>query len=157
KALQSRVLSWQGKKQAAAEAAEVVINSGVVRLFQGESPSNSNRTLVEETLFALDVEQLNEIIDPYLQIDNTANTNTLFMTTALATTVYETANVEVGVADIRYNALQSSHARGRLSIKYTGNNNSNTRLPLIKLPEMYYIAAEYYAGTNAPKAVNYLN
>lgn len=161
KALQSRVLSWQGKKEAAALAAEEVIQSSFVRLFDGETPGASNRTLIEENLFALDVEQLNTVLEPYLQLNNAANPNVLFMPQALATTVFETANPNIGIADIRYNTLLTNHSRGRVSVKYTGtmppDGRVNTRLPLIKLPEMYYIAAEYYAETNSGKAIGYLN
>jgi hypothetical protein len=157
KALQSRVLAWQGKLQAAATAAEEVIGSSAVRLFDGEAPTTANRTLVEENLFALDVEQLRDIMLPFRDIGNTAATSTLFITTASANEVFETSNTNIGLADFRYHTLQSSHSRGRLSEKYSGNDNRNTRLPLMKLPEMYYIAAEYYATSNPNKAINYLN
>lgn len=163
KAVQSRVFAWQGKMEAAAEAAEEVIQKSSATLLNKAVPNESNRTLLMETLFALDVEQLNNYLSPFLNADDNTNTNALYLPNALADEVFETANPEIGIADIRFNTLLMQRVRGRTSAKYTGRSsaafplNSNTRLPLIKLPEMYYIAAEHYISTNPNKAIDYLN
>src|SRR5690606_4548176 len=119
----------------------------------------------EENLFALDVEQLITVISPFLNMDPlavpSANTSALVIQNGVAEAVFETANPNVGVADFRFNALLMSTSVGRVTVKYTGSmlpdGRENTRLPLMKLPEMYYIAAEYYADTNPGKAIGYLN
>lgn len=163
KALQSRVLFWQGKSEAAALAAEEVIEQSFATLLNKTAPNEYNRTLPMENLFALDVEQLNLHLILYLNADDNASTETLFLPNALADAVFETSNPNVGLADIRFNTLLSQRTRGRISVKYTGRIsaaypvNSNPRLPLIKLPEMYYIAAEHYMKSNPGKATDYLN
>ncbi len=163
KAVQSRVFSWQGKSEEAALAAEEVIQKSFAELLNKKAPDEYNRTLPMETLFALDVEQLNTTIGPYLNADDNTNPNTLYIPNGLADNVFETSNTVVGLADIRFNTLLSPRTTGRISVKYTGRvsiadpANSNPRLPLVKLPEMYYIAAEYYIKTDPDKAISYLN
>src|SRR5690606_31331149 len=65
---------------------------------------------------------------------------------------------QIGLVDIRYNTLLSAESRGMVPIKLRQESSTNFNLlPLIKLPEMYYIAAEYYQTTNPNKAVDLLN
>lgn len=163
KAVQSRVLAWQGKLEDAAIAAEDVIQHSFATLLNKVVPGEASRTLPMENLFALDVEQLNSTLAPFLNADDNTNTNALYLTNALADVIFETTNPSVGIADIRFNTLQAQRTRGRISTKYTGRStpafplNTNTRLPLIKLPELYYIAAEHYMRVNPSKAIDYLN
>ena len=86
--------------------------------------------------------------------------NALYLTTSSANDLYETSNVNIGVADIRFNSLLEEQVEGMVStklIKRNGTLNPN-KVPLIKLPEMYYISAEYYIeNTNLLIAINKLN
>jgi hypothetical protein len=60
--------------------------------------------------------------------------------------IYETNNSNVGLPDIRFNTLLEQQTLGYISIKLyqSSNLNNNNLMPLIKIPEMYYIATEYY-------------
>jgi len=163
KALQARMLLWQGgieNMDAARLAAEEVISNSPARLINSESyPVSSDPVLQPEILFSLNVTAFDNIVGRYLNADSPTNYDALYLTTAAASEIYETANVNIGVADIRYNTLLDAQTRGRVSVKLSQNDNSPLNLmPLIKLPEMYYIAAEYYANTgNLSKAIDYLN
>lgn len=163
KALQARVLQWQGtpaKLEAAKTAAEEVIAQGQARLISAESyPASSDPILYPEMLFSLNVSAFADIVNRYLDADKSTNYDALFLTNTAANEVYETANVNVGVADIRFNTLLDQQTSGYVSVKLLQDKNSYlNNVPLIKLPEMYYIAAEYYASTGqAGQAVSYLN
>ncbi|WP_162426103.1 RagB/SusD family nutrient uptake outer membrane protein [Pontibacter pudoricolor] len=163
KALQARMLLWQGgaeKMQAARVAAEEVINSSVARLIQSESyPVSSDPVLYPEILFSLNVTAFENIVNRFLDAEKATNYDALFLTTAAAAGIYETSNVNIGVADIRYNTLLAAQSRGLVSIKLLQNGKSHPNImPLIKLPEMYYIAAEDYIRANdLNMAIAYLN
>lgn len=163
KALQARMLLWQGgaeKTHAARLAAEEVITSSVARLIQADSyPVSSDPVLYPEVLFSLNVTAFENIVNRFLDADKATNYDALFLTTTAAAGIYETSNVNIGVADIRYNTLLAAQARGLVSVKLLQNGKSRSNImPLIKLPEMYYIAAEDYIRVNdLSKAIEYLN
>src|SRR5690606_38971334 len=82
----------------------------------------------------------------------------LYILNATAENLYETSTPGVGLVDIRYNALLASESRGKVSIKLRQDPVYKFHLmPLIKLPEMYYIAAEHYTTANPTKAIDLLN
>ncbi|WP_285008265.1 RagB/SusD family nutrient uptake outer membrane protein [Pedobacter faecalis] len=161
KALQARVLRWVGGTQnaaAAAVASEEVIKDSPARLIVSTEAA-SDPVLYPEHLFNLNVAGFADIINSYLDASNAANTFALFMAPQFAQSVYETQIPAIGAADIRYNTLLSSQTRGLVSIKLRQLNRPSyyNIVPLIKLPEMYYIAAEQYVSANLPKAIEYLN
>ena len=152
KALQARMLLWQGgadKLNAARLAAEEVINSSPAKLIVSESyPVGSEPTLYPEHLFSLNITAFADIVERYLNAESSTNYDALFLTTAAASEIYETNNVNIGVADVRYNTLLESQARGLVSKKLRQRGSTRTNImPLIKLPEMYFIAAEHYVNT----------
>lgn len=163
KALQARVLAWQGtsgKLALAAAAAEEVINNSPAILLTSSTDVSVNTTLPSEHLFGLNVEGLSDIANPLLQASDATAYNSLRIPPALAQTVYETSNPNVGLVDIRYNNLLESQALGMVPVKLRQSLSyriDRNLVPLIKLPEMYYIAAEYYAGSNMARAVELLN
>ncbi|WP_299702713.1 RagB/SusD family nutrient uptake outer membrane protein [uncultured Pontibacter sp.] len=163
KALQARMLLWQGgadKLNAARLAAEEVINSSPARLIVSESyPVSADPTLHPEHLFSLNVTAFADIVERYLNAESSTNYDALFLTTSAAAEIYETSNVNIGVADVRYNTLLESQSRGLVSKKLRQRGITRTNiLPLIKLPEMYFIAAEYYANTGElSTAIDLLN
>lgn len=163
KALQARMLLWQGgadKLEAAKVAAEEVINSGAAKLISADSyPASSDPILYPEALFSLNLYGFADVVNRYLDADKATNYDALFLTTAAANETYETSNVNVGVADIRYNTLLDQQSRGFVSVKLLQDKNTYlNNIPLMKLPEMYYIAAEYYANSGQlGTAIEYLN
>lgn len=162
KALQARMLEWQGGTQnmaAAAVAAEEVIKDASAKLIVSTAAS-SDPILYKEHLFNLNVVAFANIVDPFLNANDATAVNTVFMPSQFAQEVYETSIVNIGPPDIRFNTLLNSQARGLVSIKLRQLNKPGGRIntvPLMKLPEMYYIAAENYTETNLAKAIEYLN
>lgn len=163
-ALKARLLSWTGDLGEAKTAAEEVINKSNAMLISAGSYSVlTDPILYPEVLFALDVNGLENITQGFLDAaDNTVSTqpNALYLKTTTANNLYETSNTNIGVADIRFNSLLEEQTGGMISTKLIQKNgitNPNT-VPLMKLPEMYYISAEYYIkNNNLSQAVNMLN
>lgn len=161
KALQARVLSWQGggKMQQAGEAAEAVIQYAQATLIPPGTDVSGDRVLSSEHLFGLNVMAFADIVNPFLDADQVTDYNALFMINAVAQDVYETEDEYIGLADFRYNTLLSQQTKGSVSIKLLQNGSSRPQnvMPLIRIPEMYYIAAEAYSSGNRSKAIDYLN
>lgn len=161
KGLEARVLAWQGgaKAERAAKAAEEVIAYSKASLLKVNESVSNNKTIIQEHLFGLKVEGMQNISNPLLDGISNTNYQALRLTNAVAEQVYETNNTEIGAVDIRLQALLPAEPLGRVSIKLRQSNaydiDYNT-IPLIKLPEMYYIAAEYYADNNKDKAISLL-
>ncbi len=164
KALQARVNLWIGGEvnlAAAAFAAEEVIKDAPARLVSNLTSVIAEPTLYPEHLFNLNVTGFVDIISPFLDADNATQSNALFLSAQQAEANYETENPNIGLSDYRYTTLLTSQSRGLTSVKFLQKNSSNllgkNTMPLVRLPEMYYIAAEYYTTSNPSKAVDYLN
>ena len=162
KALQARVNIWQGSTQDlqnATSAAEEVIAKSGAKLRDPSSTVGSDRILSSEQLFSLNVSAFANIVGQFFNGENTTNYDALILLRPSAETLFETANQNIGVPDIRFNTLLTQHSRGLVSQKLLQTSSSQYRniMPLIKLPEMYYIAAEAYLNTNLAKSIEYLN
>jgi hypothetical protein len=161
KGLQARVLAWQGgakAQQAALAAEEVIANSEAVLLKENQSVSN-NKTIIQEHLFGLKIEGMQNISNPLLDGASNTNYQALRVNSAVAEQIFETSNPEIGAVDIRLLHLLPSEQLGRISTKLRQvdiNHLDYNVVPLMKLPEMYYIAAEYYSTTNNTKAISLL-
>jgi len=164
KALQARLLAWEGGTEnmnQARQFAEAVIDSSQAALIDSDSyPVSNDPILYQETLFSVYVNAFEDIINDLLDASDQANYNAVYLTDGTVEEIYETNNSNVGPPDIRYNTLLESQTLGFVSLKLyqeSGLNNPD-RVPLIKLPEMYYIAAEYYVNNNEKQqAIDYLN
>lgn len=163
KALQARLNLWQGgaeDMEQARLAAEEVIQNAPFNLVNSENyPVSSDPILYPEVLFSLDITGFADIVNPFLDASTGTNYDALFFAPSNAAEIFETSNVNIGVADVRYNTLLSNQSRGMVSIKLLQENgNNHSQMPLIKLPEMYYIAAEAYLENNQKeKAIELLN
>lgn len=166
KALQARVFQWQGKQTEAGLAAEEVINNSFTNLINSATyPVASDKIFYQEVLFSLDVDSFKDIVNDLLDAEGDGtNYNALFYTTNFTDDTFETNNVNIGIADVRYNTLMETQSRGVVNTKLKQNGTSGlsyNQMPLIKLPEMYYIAAEAYVKSTETvqldKAINYLN
>lgn len=164
KALQARVNLWIGGQanftEAAADAEEV-ITAAPTQLVSNISNVIAEPTLYPEHLFNLNVAKFVDIISPFLNAESATQANALFLSAQQAESTYETQNANIGLSDFRYTTLLTSQTRGTTSLKFlqkiTSNNLGKNVMPLMRLPEMYYIAAEAYASTNPARAVDYLN
>jgi hypothetical protein len=162
KALQARSLLWQGGNANvanAALAAEEVIKDSPAKLINSASVA-TNPSLYTEHLFNLNVTSFLSIINTYLRANDASLSNTLYLNNTQAQSTFETANANIGLSDFRYNTLLSAQTLGMVPIKYyqsleTKDVGRNI-MPLMKLPEMYYIAAEHYITANPAKAIEYL-
>lgn len=163
KALQARMLQWQGGTENLSEArlaAQEVIDEAPFALVNSESYNVSNDPILyPEILFSLDVTGLADLANPYFDASSNTNYDALFYTEAMATDIFETENVNIGVADVRYNTMLTGQTRGLVSTKIIQRSSAYpNQVPLIKLPEMYYVAAEAYISSGElDKAAQYLN
>lgn len=173
KATQARLYLWKGDYEKARNAAEIVttIGQGKLVTFQGgnindPNPVNKDYTFSTEHIFALNIQNMFEYIKPYIDqygLDGVnANSRRLAHNGSVANTLYE-INTKAGMSlsDYRYKELYKKISQtDYLLLKFTfvPNSNFKDRLPLIKLPEMYYILAECYNELgDSPKAVEQLN
>jgi hypothetical protein len=162
KALQARVFQWQGtaeKMEAAANAAKEVIEHSSARLIDPAAPAK-DLTLRSEHLFALNIERFYDIINMYLSA--AYGSYMLEITETSINNIYED-NTSAGLSDFRkqnWFTLLGNSERTALPKKMLQNINdaaNRNRMPIIRLSEMYYIAAESYLQSNIPLAVDYLN
>lgn len=163
KALQARLYMWQGgsKVDLARNAAQEVIQTGPFNLINSQSYNvSSDPLLYPEVIFALDVTAFADIVNSFTDASSGTNYNALYYAPSTAGQLYETQNVNIGLADIRYNTLLTSQTRGLVSTKLrqtSGRSNPN-KMPLMKLPEMYYIIAEAHLENNQKEeAISILN
>lgn len=174
RALQARTWLWEGSPESKAKAlaaAEEVIESDIwawvnPRSLTNSNPDNRDMTFTNEHIFAIHVADLKDIIGVWFDASNpNATYERCFLTEKRAQTVYEADKVE-NELDIRYINLierQGSGLRNYAPRKlFQSENNSNygQRIPLIRVTEMFYIAAECLTtgpNKNYGKAIEYLN
>lgn len=172
-ALKARILMWIGGTEnitAAGIAAEEVILNSAAHLIDSQSyPISSDPILYQEHLFNLNVNAFADIVNPFLIATDASKYNALFISNQNAENLYEKENVNIGEVDIRFNTLLENQGLGKVCIKmrqYEGsysplrNNDHKNILPLMKIPEMYYIVAESCISGNIQdltKAIGYLN
>lgn len=177
KGLQARVLLWEGsnesKTKALALAEEVIagIGEGIrqddtntyIYFLSPATIARSNSSLATEHLFSLNVPNLatkiaNYINPVHLDTDYAA----MFLRKEDATSLYEGST-----SDVRYSVLMSQNTntstQGFVPLKmyqaYLTDFYAN-KVSMIRLPEIYYIAAECYAtgvSSDLVKALERLN
>ena len=163
KGLQARILQWQGKQAEAGAAAKEVIDNSFAMLISSDShPVATDRIFYQEILFMVDVDGLVEINQLLTAEGDNANYDALYYTTNYVNDTFETDNINVGIPDVRFNTLMVTQARGVVNRKLFQNYQEEdplfNQIPIIKLPEMYYIAAEAYTkGNQLDLAITLLN
>ena len=170
-ALKARVLMWAGGQENIEEAGDLakdIIANASVSLINSQTHNiTKDPILYQEHLFSLNITSFTDIVDQYINASSAENKNALFLSTTTTASVYETDSVDIGVVDIRYNTLLEDQTLGKACVKLrqkAGNvrneNGHINMMPLIKLSEMYYIAAESdmeKAAPNIPEAIQFLN
>lgn len=163
RALQARILLWEGgaaKTADAAIAAEDVINNSEAKLISADNPAK-DVIMKSEFLFALNVDRFWDVINPWLQLSN-FQSNILTMSQDNFYNIYEN-NSGIGLSDFRQREWfvdMGDQVRTRVPIKMRQNQNdiaNRNRLPLMKLSEMYYISAEAKLSTDLPRSIQLLN
>lgn len=170
KAILARLYLYKGDKTNALKYAKDVINSNKFSfiapgtLTVDATTTTSDLTFSPEHIFSLNVSNLKNAVDIYFKSSQTAaaDANDLFSTKAKLTTMYETSLIGYGT-DIR-NPDASKSLWYQLSTaivynrKYYSDNTTNVKqrlIPIIRLPELYYIAAE--AAPTIAEGLTYLN
>lgn len=173
KATQARLYLWMGDYAKAIAAATEVItkcrkypinfNNGNIN---DPNPVNKDYTFSTEHIFGLNVQNLYDIVRPYIQRYAADGSNINYSrfnhNGTTADNLYEIATRPgMSLSDYRYKELYNKVSTSDyLLLKFTFVENSGfkDRMPLIRLPEMYYILAEAYneLGDQAT-AIGYLN
>ncbi|WP_127124987.1 RagB/SusD family nutrient uptake outer membrane protein [Pseudoflavitalea rhizosphaerae] len=162
KALQARVLLWQGsaaKMAEAATAANEVITGSAARLISADNPVK-DVIMKSEFVFALNIDRFYDIINFSLQPILTDDGVYMFETNYH--TVYELNNT-VGLSDFRqlnwFTDMGTADKTWVLRKLYQNAGNTETRnmLPLMRISEMYYIMAEARMSTDLAESIELLN
>jgi hypothetical protein len=160
-ALMARVYLYSGDINNALICAKEVIDSGkfpATPLSQIATPGNpvgtGNRIFSTEVIFDLYINSLATLYDA--SFSSTISTGMLFSSSEWAT-VYETASI--GSADYRWLYQVEVVGANRYSAKFKPlfNGAAANRLPLMRISEMYDIAAECLKNTDPQRAIAYLN
>lgn len=174
-ATMARIYLWMGNKTKAKECAlEVIaaqeskfpwVNTTLVSNTQSTSDYVArDRTFCTEQIFAMNIQDLEDKTDGYMWQGETAFASIDGKILGFDANVYDAATRQY---DIRYAYLKSTYSyygsEFTLSTKYVQDNSSDNyyspwarnRLALIRLAEMYYIAAE--CEDDLDTAVGYLN
>lgn len=169
KALLARMYLYVGDKANAKKYADEVIDSEQFRFIPtanrifDERDSLANISFTQEHIFSLYHSGLRNVADNFFKTTSlNPEASDLFNTRAVLNGIYETSaegldtDIRSTVASpTRWNEYNTSTVYTK---KYYSDHtrNVNQRLiPLIRLPEMYYIAAE--ASTDINEALEYLN
>ncbi|SKB39960.1 SusD family protein [Sphingobacterium nematocida] len=173
KATQARLYLWKGNYEKAIEAAELVATKarGTLVSFHNGSinnpdPLQKDYTFSAEHIFGLNVQNMFEVIKPYITQFGpdgiNVNSRRLNHNGTVANTLYE-INTKGGMSlsDYRYKELYNKISTNDyllLKFHYVDRSTYKDRMPLIRLPEMFYILAECYNETNQSNlAVRMLN
>jgi len=155
--LMARIYLYNGDKTNANANALAVINSGLFPFIQKSqiTASSPDRTFSTEQLFSLYIAQLGTLQTAYFE--TTSSTTLSYQTSAYNSTVYESSGT-----DYRLLFCFSLYNGTRLPAKFWQDNpvlnDGNTYskiIPVIRLSEMYYIAAE--CASDPVSGVGYLN
>lgn len=173
KAMQARLYLWTGEYDKATAAAQEVISKGShhgIRFHSGNindpNPVNKDYTFSTEHIFGLNVQNLFFTVKPFITryAPDGINTNSsrLNHNGTVANNLYEiTTKPNMSLSDYRYKELYNKvSTTDYLLMKFNFVEPSlfKDKMPLIKLPEMYYILAEAANEMGNPAAaVAYLN
>lgn len=173
KALQARIYLWAGEYDNAIAAANEVITKGrsnLVSFHSGNindpSPVNKDYTFSSEHIFAVNVQGLYDIVWPYIRryASDGINTNynKLYQNGTIVNNLFEIqTKPEMSLSDYRYKELYDKVSTTEyllLKFSYVDRSIYKDKMPLIKLPEMYYILAESYNEKgDTETAIDYIN
>lgn len=149
-AMLARVYNYAGIKDSAAMHARMVIDECGLAL---ESGNDNDPILSKELIFGLNMHELKDNLSDYFAIGDKMTTK-YYLNLSTLNAIFETVGSESedmrakGTAFYRNNELQCA-----MSLKYIDNDNEI--IPLIRLPEMYYIACE--ACDQGEEAAGYIN
>lgn len=173
KAMQARVYLYMENYAKALEAAEVVINSGVYKLYENGAWVDSwKKEFSDESIFELAIypsegDLLNNSLGAYFR--RRAHGSSAILGYFMASTDFLNRFNE-DPTDVRLGIMsndETSTSRLGTCYKYSGStslsgdknssNNTAVNIKVIRLSEVYLIAAEAALATDKTKAASYLN
>ncbi len=169
----ARLYLWIGDYEKARDAADLVATNArgpLVSFHSGNindpNPINKDFAFSTEHIFGLNIQNMFDYVEPFIRQYGpdgvNENNRRLHHSGTMAKALYEIdTKGEMSLSDYRYKELYNKiSTTAYLLLKFTHVKNSTykDRMPLIKLPEMYYILAECYNELgDSPKATEYLN
>lgn len=149
-ALLARVYNYAGLQDSAAHYAKMVIGECGLTL---QSGNDNDPILTKEMICGLSMHELKDNLSEYFAFGDKMQTKYYLNTTTL-NAIFETAGSESEDMRAKGTAFHiSNELQSAISLKYIDNDNEV--IPLIRLPEMYYIACEATKdGTDAATYVN---
>ncbi|RXK83614.1 RagB/SusD family nutrient uptake outer membrane protein [Filimonas effusa] len=154
KALQARVYLYAGDKEKALAAARSVINSKVYTFAPKSTVTAGNRLFSQELIFSIPKSDMTTVITNYFTPPaiGAGIGNVLTKSDAEYSQVYESST------DIRYSQLTGYDANTRIRYSTKLSQTTETaRIPMFRMSELYYIAAECLMDSNPQDALNYLS
>ena len=159
KAMLARVYCYAGQKDLAVQYAQQVIDANkYFTLYKSQTPSNYNSIRYGEMIFGLSVYQLNNLLtNNAMDMDETRPQQRYGMTSEMFDRIYEgyTSDWRQNIVAFKWD---DSHQYA-FCLKYNQERlaytTSEDAIPLIRLPEMYYIIAE--CAPSAQESVDALN
>ncbi|MBR5477922.1 MAG: RagB/SusD family nutrient uptake outer membrane protein [Bacteroidaceae bacterium] len=149
-AMLARVYNYAGEKDSAAVYARMVIDECGLTL---QSGNDNDPILSKEVIMGLNMYELEDNLSEYFAVGEKMTTK-YYLNIPTLNLIYESVGSESedmrakGTAFYRNNEQQCA-----MSLKYVENKNGI--IPLIRLPEMYYIACE--ASADSDEAAVYVN
>ena len=149
-AMLARVYNYAGEKDSAALYARMVIDECGLTL---QSGNDNDPILSKEVIFGINMYELEDNLSEYFAVGDKMKTK-YYLNIPTLNQIFETVGSESedmrakGTAFYRNNEQQCA-----ISLKYIENKTGI--IPLIRLPEMYYIACE--ASENGDEAALYVN
>jgi len=162
KALKARIYLYSGDKVKALQYAKEVVASGKFPFVNRSTfnlSSNQDRTFSTEHIFALNLPLTKTLVDQRFRLDGNTSfqSQTFYLTSATMNTLFDVATG--GSTDYRYLYNIKTSNGYSYSNKFWQDGITNLQLsnqiPLIRLSEMYYIAAE--ATPDLTEALDLLN
>ncbi len=150
KALEARVYNHCGMKQEACAAAKEVVDNCGLKL---QTENTDDPALFAETIFGVYLYQMHEEIKDYFSEGPDFNTQyfTNINTLQLYFEHFTGTSSDVDIR-IKSSAILGYNSTEYISRKYIKNDNGV--IPLIRLPELYYILCESSELVSAPEFVN---
>lgn len=160
-ALKARICLYIGDTQAALTAARAVINATdkqtlyrwvTLNEVNPSTTAERDRTFSSEHLFALNTRKLADNVEGYVYNVSASNANGPLMSRIDIATLYETG-------DYRLNLFETNNGIANVPSKLwqLPTQPKKQRMPMLRMTEAYYIAAECLAVTDRTEAIRLLN
>ena len=149
-AMLARVYCYAGKMDSAAIYAGMVIDECGLTL---QSGNDNDPILSKEVICGLNMHELEDNLSDYFALGDKMNTK-YYLNIPTLNSIYESVGSESEDMRAKGTAFhRSNEQQYAISLKYIENDNEI--IPLIRLPEMYYIACE--AAEDGSEAAVYVN